>query len=471
MADQLGFTISEKEEDIDADNFVKEEPKPLTVSELNGLIRGSIEGQFRKVWLRGEISNFKPHSSGHFYFSLKDEGSQISAIMFRGQNSRLKFTPENGMEVFVHGKVTVYEPRGQYSINCESMEPVGAGALQKAFEQLKAKLEKEGLFSPARKRPLPKFPRHIGLVTSPTGAAIKDILNVLRRRYKGAQITLAPAVVQGDAAAASIVAALEMINKLQDVDVLIVGRGGGSIEDMWCFNDERVARAIVASRIPVISAVGHEIDFTIADFVADLRAPTPSAAAELVCKNAGDLVEQLRLSEKRLVQSLRVVIDNLRREVRTLTSRLVDPQRYLQDLILRADELTTRLENGVFRYLEIRRNEVELALQKIGTPLEKIVRLHKRLENFSMRVHSAFERKRQKLQIRFRESVGRLETLSPLKVLDRGFSVVMKKDKIMTSTASLKVGDEVKIQLAQGQALAEVKKLLPNEKTGGQNGL
>ena len=414
------------------------EAQPLTVSQLNAMIRSSLEGQFRKIWLRGEISNFKPHSSGHFYFSLKDEESQINATMFRGQNLKLKFKPENGMEVFVQGKISLYAPRGQYSINCDTMEPVGAGALQKAFEQLKEKLEKEGLFSASRKRPLPKFPKHIGLVTSPTGAAIKDILNVLRRRYRSAQITLAPAQVQGESAPASIVAALQLINQVQDIDVLIVGRGGGSIEDLWCFNDEKVARAIAASRIPVISAVGHEIDFTIADFVADLRAPTPSAAAELVCKNADDLIESIRLSEKRLTQAMRMAIDNLKREVRTLSSRLVDPQRYLQDLILRADELTTRLENSVFRYLEIRRTQIELAHQKMAVPLEKYFR---------------------RVWVRFRETIGRLEALSPLKVLDRGYSMVMKKEKVQTTIENLKVGDEIRVVMAQGQIFADIKKL------------
>ena len=230
--------------DLDSSN---REPLVYSIAEINGLIRKKLEGDFTNIWLRGEISNFKAHTSGHFYFSLKDDSAQINAVMFKGLNSKLKFRPENGMEVLVRGKITVYEPRGNYQIFCESMEPVGAGALQKAFEQLKAKLEKEGLFAAERKRPIPHFPQHIGLVTSPTGAALKDILNVLRRRYRAARITLAPALVQGTEAPQSIVQAIQLINQVQDIDVLIVGRGGGSIEDLWAFNEEIVVRAAAES--------------------------------------------------------------------------------------------------------------------------------------------------------------------------------------------------------------------------------
>ena len=263
------------------------EPSVLSVEQLNVYIKQLLEGQVGQVWVRGELSNFKAHTSGHFYFSLKDSKSQITAVMFRGHNARLKFKPTDGMEVIVRGRITVYEPRGNYQLMCEMMEPVGAGALQKAFEQLKMKLKAEGLFDAARKRPIPTFPRHIAIVTSPTGAAIRDIMNVLSRRAKSIQVTVVPTVVQGEAAAPQICEALAKAIKLRDVDAIIVGRGGGSIEDMWCFNDEKLARAIAASPIPIISAVGHEIDFTIADFVADLRAPTPSARAACSARSRG----------------------------------------------------------------------------------------------------------------------------------------------------------------------------------------
>jgi exodeoxyribonuclease VII large subunit len=303
---QLPYEAEELLNELDREEDAQEskEPKVLSVSDLNRYIKELLEGQFATIWLKAEISNFKAHTSGHFYFSLKDSRAQISAVMFRGYNGQLRFRPEDGMEVLVRGKITVYEPRGNYQIFCEMMEPVGAGALQKAFEQLKAKLQKEGLFDEARKRPLPALPRHIAIVTSPTGAAIRDMLNVLGRRFKGAHVTVIPCKVQGDAAPGEIVEAIKLAQKLKDVDVMIVGRGGGSIEDLWAFNDERVARAIAAARVPVISAVGHEIDFTIADFVADLRAPTPSAAAELVVRNAADLVDRLRGYQRALTLAL-----------------------------------------------------------------------------------------------------------------------------------------------------------------------
>ncbi|MEK7358066.1 MAG: exodeoxyribonuclease VII large subunit [Bdellovibrionota bacterium] len=414
------------------------EPDVISVSELNKYIRELLEGEFSLVWLKGEISNFKAHTSGHFYFSLKDSRAQISAVMFRGYNSQLRFRPEDGMEVLVRGKVTVYEPRGNYQIFCEVMEPVGAGALQKAFEQLKAKLQKEGLFDAARKRPLPALPRHIAIVTSPTGAAIRDMLNVLGRRFKGAQITLIPCKVQGDQAPKEIINAIEMANRLKDVDVMIIGRGGGSIEDLWAFNEEKVARAIAASRIPTISAVGHEIDFTIADFVADLRAPTPSAAAELVVKNAADLNERIA----RMLRSIRSCMGQrlvtARDRVSQTSKRLVDPQRKLQDAALRCDELLQRLQLAIFRELD----------QK-----DDVAGLEQRLQTATRNVHI---RKREALQ----KNMAVLDSLSPLKVLDRGFSmVVSSKGEIVTDAAALKAGDDVTVRMCKGSIEAKVTKV------------
>lgn len=393
-----------------------QEPQVLTVSELNKSIREILEGTFSLLWIKGEISNFKAHTSGHFYFSLKDSKAQVNAVMFRGFNTQLRFRPEDGMEVLVRGKVTVYEPRGNYQIFCELMEPVGAGALQKAFEQLKAKLQKEGLFDEARKRPLPALPKHIAIVTSPTGAAIRDMLNVLGRRFKGVNITVIPCKVQGDQAPGEIVAAIQQANRLQDLDVMIVGRGGGSIEDLWAFNDERVARAIASTRVPVISAVGHEIDFTIADFVADLRAPTPSAAAELVVKNAADLSERVRGLARSLKMALLTRLNQSRQQVFQLSRRLVDPKRRIQDASQRCDELLQRLELAIRRMIE--RKSDHLA-----------------------------------------RNVAVLDSLSPLKVLDRGYSMVVSGQEVVTDAKRLKVGQVVTVRMGRGSIEAEVKKI------------
>lgn len=414
------------------------EPDVLSVSELNKYIRELLEGEFSLVWLKGEISNFKAHTSGHFYFSLKDSRAQINAVMFRGYNTGLKFRPEDGMEVLVRGKVTVYEPRGNYQIFCEVMEPVGAGALQKAFEQLKAKLQKEGLFDVARKRPLPSLPRHIAIVTSPTGAAIRDMLNVLGRRFKGARITLIPCKVQGDQAPREIINAIEMANRLKDVDVMIVGRGGGSIEDLWAFNDEGVARAIAGSKIPTISAVGHEVDFTIADFVADLRAPTPSAAAELVVKNAADLNDRVA----RMMRSIRTCmgqrIASARDRLVHTRKRLVDPQRKLQDAALRCDELLQRLQIAVFREID-KKDDIEAFRQRLETATR----------NLHIRKREALEK-----------NMAVLDSLSPLKVLDRGFSMVIdSKGSIVTDAMTLKPGDDVTVRMCKGSIEAKVSKV------------
>jgi len=420
-----------------------DEPQVLSVSDLNRHIREILEGRFPLLWLKGEISNFKAHTSGHFYFSLKDAKAQINAVMFRGFNSQLRFRPEDGMEVLVRGKVTVYEPRGNYQIFCEVMEPVGAGALQKAFEQLKAKLQKEGLFDEARKRPLPALPRHIAIVTSPTGAAIRDMLNVLGRRFKGARITLVPCKVQGDQAPREICAAIALANRLADVDVMIVGRGGGSIEDLWAFNDEGVARAIAGSRVPVISAVGHEVDFTIADFVADLRAPTPSAAAELVVKNAADLQQRVVSLTRALRLAMARRLELARQACAALAKRLVDPQRRIQDAVMRCDELLQRLQVDVDRVIEQRR-------MRLG-PCEQRLRAGER---------NVLVRKRERLDLH----MAVLDSLSPLRVLERGFSVVMKNGRIVGDAASLRDGDELRVRMGRGSIDARVTKINPPEK-------
>jgi exodeoxyribonuclease VII large subunit len=406
------------------------EPTVLSIGQLNKMIRRQLENEFSVIWLRGEISNFKAHPSGHFYFSLKDKDAQVSAVMFRGYNSQLRFKPEDGMEVIVRGKITVYEPRGNYQVMCETMEPVGAGALQKAFEQLKRKLQDEGLFDQARKRAIPSAPKHIAIVTSPSGAAIRDMLNVLSRRYRAARITLVPASVQGTRATSEIVNAIALANRLQDVDVLIVGRGGGSIEDMWSFNEEAVARAIVASRVPVI-------------FVADLRAPTPSAAAELVAKNAGELVSVIQRIERTISGAMLARIAKARDSIRTAQRLLVDPRRRIEDAVLRCDDLVERLERAVLESVDRTRMTLELIDERLA------VRLRRRLES---------------ARAKFVRAASMLDGLSPLRVLDRGYALVTYEGRALTKAQDIEAGKTIAIRLAQGQLEANVLKITKSEK-------
>ncbi len=428
----------------------------FSVESLNRQIRQMIEGELGLVWVQGEISNFKAHTSGHFYFSLKDSKSQVSAVMFRGYNSRLRFKPVDGLEVLVRGKVSVYEPRGSYQIVCETMEPVGAGALQKAFEQLKEKLKTEGLFDSARKRPLPPFPKHVAMVTSPTGAAIKDMLNVLNRRNKSVQITLVPTIVQGDEAPAQIVEAMKKAFLLPDLDVIILGRGGGSMEDLWAFNNEALARIIAASPVPVISAVGHEIDFTISDFVADLRAPTPSAAAELVAKNTVEVEQRLRSQTKMLETAINKILKFEIQKVRALSSRLIDPKRKLQDLIFRNDELLSRLIQASNQFFSRRRMELHLAREKMIDPQQVVERKKAKLNLLEVRLQNNTQRFLERHKSQLKQYMSILESLSPLKVVERGYSMTSKNGELVKSTNQLKVKDIVQVQLMQGKFSAQV---------------
>ncbi len=352
--------------DFEASEQPKEssQPKILTVSDVNKAVKSTLENGFKLIWMKGELSNFKPHTSGHWYFSLKDSKAQISAVMFKGFNQSIKFRPRDGMEVIVRGKITVYEPRGNYQIFCEMMEPVGAGACKWLLSNSRKSLRQK-VFCQRKKATASITPPSRGRGHLANGAAIRDILNVLHRRFKGLRVTVVPTVVQGEAAAPKIVEAIQLANRINDVDVIICGRGGGSVEDMWCFNDERVARAIANSRVPLISAVGHEIDFTIADFVADLRAPTPSAAAELVSRNAQEICESLEVQKRRLTRVWLHKEQLLKQRVHQLSRRLVDPKRRLQDLALRSDELAQRLEASVFRQIERLGQEIKLFLTRL----------------------------------------------------------------------------------------------------------
>lgn len=432
----------------------------MSVEQLNKRIRGAIESQFFQVWVKGELSNFKAHSSGHFYFSLKDAQSQIKAVMFKGYNAKLKFRPQDGLEVLLRGKVTVYEPRGEYQIVCDTMEPVGAGALQKAFEQLKDKLKKEGLFEHSRKRALPPLPKHVAIVTSPTGAAIQDILNILRRRARGLEITIVPSLVQGEAAAPALREAFNKATQIPGIDVIIIGRGGGSMEDMWCFNDEQLVRQIAASPVPVVSAVGHEVDFTICDFVADLRAPTPSAAAELVVKSADELIQKVKSLQKMLLISVDRVMKTSKQKFIGFTQRLIDPKRKIQDFMLKNDDLQNRLANSIQRLIVRKRDHLALATQKLGTPETIIKNKSAKLQMFDLKLRNQMDKTLEFKRSKLYQKMAVLDSLSPLKVVDRGYSLVQTDaGELVKSADQLKEHDNIEIRFAKGRASAQIVKI------------
>jgi exodeoxyribonuclease VII large subunit len=401
-----------------------ETSQKLTVSQLTRDIKILLENSLPVIWLEGEISNFKHHSSGHMYFSLKDEDAQIPCVMWRGRNTNLYFTPADGMKILALGQVTVYEKRGAYQFDIQQIQPAGVGELQRAFDRLKEKLKAEGLFDEEFKKPLPKFPERIGIVTSPTGAAIQDLLNVLGRRFPPAEIIFRPAKVQGEGAATDIARAIDEFNEFGAVDVLIVGRGGGSIEDLWAFNEEVVARAIFRSKIPIISAVGHEVDFCISDFVADMRAPTPSAAAELAVPNGTELNQKLVSSIERIYFRITEKIESHREQLKHLTQsygfrRPVDLIHQYQQ---RLDELHLSLKKSI---------QHRLALDK-----ERI---------------KAFEK--------------HLAALNPTAILARGYSIcfVSETNEIVKNVSQLKPQDEVKIQFHLGQAWGDITRVTKNQ--------
>ena len=440
-------------------SLTKEDVKVLSVEQLNLQIKQLLEGQIPSVWIRAEISNFKAHTSGHYYFSLKDDKSQISAVMFRGFNSKLRFKLVDGLEVLVKGRISVYEPRGSYQILCEAMEPVGAGALQKAFEELKHKLKAEGLFDSARKRPIPPLPQKVVLVTSPTGAAIQDMRQIITRRAPYLEVILIPTLVQGEGAAEKITEALKKAWLLKNVDVIIVGRGGGSIEDLWAFNDENLARAIAASPVPVISAVGHEIDFTIADFVADLRAPTPSAAAELVAKSAKELTERLVAVNRMLNMILERQLKKWDQKLENLKIRLVDPKKKLQDLILKNDDLFNRLEKALEKRILTYKHRAELLLQKLKDPAVKI-KLASEEVHF---LHKTLVAKMQELlkakQGDIKNKMQLLDSFSPLKVVERGYVIVTKEDQVVKERGQLTEEDRIQLRFSDGSLQVKISEL------------
>ena len=436
-----------------------------TVGELAMRIKAQLEDQFPAVWVEGEISNLRTPSSGHAYFTLKDDTAQLRCVLFRGRGRRVAFQPEDGMQVLAFGGLDVYLARGEYQLVVELLEPKGVGALQLAFEQLKRRLEAEGLFDAARKRPLPPFPRTIGIVTSPTGAAIRDMLHVIDRRFADLRILITPVRVQGEEAPGEIVAALRDLQAVEDLDVIIVGRGGGSIEDLWAFNDERVARAIAGCRVPVISGVGHETDFTIADFVADLRAPTPSAAAEVVVQEKLQVARALVSLYEALKQAMASRLERDRERVEVLGKRrvLTDATRALRDLYRRVDELTSRLTRAVRGSERQATHRLSLARNALRSlnPVARIANGTVLLAQLRGRLASAAVHSVKVSQHRFDAAVGRLDSLSPLAVLGRGYSLtrLLPSGVIVRSAAQTRPGDAIEILLHQGAVEARVERL------------
>jgi len=431
----------------DSSNFSEAEetqPRVYTVSELTRTVRGVLETEFDSVWVEGEISNLRVAASKHAYFVLKDEKAQIRCVLFKNFRAGLKYQPEDGDHVVLFGRFTVYDARGEYQIVVETLEPVGLGALQKAFEQLKEKLSKEGLFDEERKKPIPEFPWKVGVITSPTGAAVRDILNIIRRRNPKISVLINPVRVQGEGSAEEIANAIGEMNLLPDVDVLIVGRGGGSIEDLWAFNEEVVARAIAESKIPVVSAVGHEIDFTIADFVADLRAPTPSAAAELTVPVLRDIIGQLASLTRQSIVSTR----------RPLNRRFFrEPLHILAPLAQRVDDLNLRLVRGLNHGLILQKQRLQSRVERLvlASPKKAIQRLEEKRASLH---HRLIEKIRSLVQLeknRFAGVMNNLNALSPLTILDRGYSITTLNGNAVKSSGETKPGDSVRVRLSKGR--------------------
>jgi exodeoxyribonuclease VII large subunit len=437
-----------------------------TVSELNRRIKAILEQNFPFIWITGEISNFRMPSSGHFYLTLKDETSQIQTVMFRGQNQHLKFVPEDGMSVTGLGRISVFEPRGSYQVILEYLEPKGVGALQVAFEQLKKKLDGEGLFDDQYKKPLPFLPEKIGLITSPTGAVVHDILHIVRRRFPGIPLDIVPVRVQGDGAVADMVAAIELLNRLRSVDVVILARGGGSLEDLQAFNSEAVARAIFASEIPIISAVGHETDYTISDFTADLRAPTPSAAAELVVPIKGELYRKINELKYLMIINIQRYIKNYRTQVGTLRGRLVDPKKKLIDHRLKLDEDAGRLIRAMLNQIQLRRERLAWRLDKLSynNPGFYVAKLKEKLDRMSALLQQSVRSCVSERQARLREVNAKLDSLNPTAILARGFSITrtLPGKTIVRDSASVPLGQALEIVLAEGSLTCDVKEKFKN---------
>ncbi|WP_078413717.1 exodeoxyribonuclease VII large subunit [Priestia abyssalis] len=438
----------------------------LTVTALTKYIKRKfdVDPHLQDIWIKGELSNFKLHSRGHMYFTLKDENARIQAVMFAGYNRGLAFRPESGMKVMMRGEISVYEPSGNYQMYVKEMQPDGIGNLYLAYEQLKEKLQELGFFDEARKRPLPPYPSRIGVVTSPTGAAIRDIITTLRRRYPIGEIVLIPALVQGANAAPSIVKAIEQANRLGDLDVLIVGRGGGSIEELWAFNEESVARAIYESDIPIISAVGHETDFTIADFVADLRAPTPTGAAELAVPHLTEVMERIGQRKIRMMRVMREMMafqkERLHRAQKSYAFRY--PGKLCEQKEQELDKLMDRLYRESRRNIEGKKEKYEQLARLLlrNHPREQAKRSAEQHQLLTKALIKEMQAILKQHQMSFVSAASKLNTLSPLKTMERGYSLVYDADnQLVKSTKRVSTGDMIHVRLSDGDLQCEVAKV------------
>ncbi len=440
-------------------SFPPTPPNGRLVSQLNRRAKQLLETHLPLIWVEGEISNFARPSSGHWYFTLKDEQAQVRCAMFRGRNQQVRFNPQQGQQVLLRARVSLYENRGDYQLIAEHMEEAGHGALQRAFEALKHKLAQEGLFESDRKRPIPALPRHIGVITSASGAAVRDILTVLKRRFPSIPVTLIPVPVQGKEAAPAIVEALSLANRSGLFDVLILGRGGGSLEDLWPFNEEMVARAIVASDTPVVSAVGHEVDFTIADFVADLRAPTPSAAAELVVPDASDWLVRFRGYTQRLTQLMHRRLQAEQHHLQHLSKRLRHPGERLQQQSQRLDNLELRLKRTIRQHLAQQRQTLDnlAARQKAQRPEPQIRQWQQRVKQLEDRLNRQMTQSLKQKKQRLGEAGRLLHSVSPLNTLDRGYAIVHNEaGEVIRDAAQVQAGERIRTRVAEGEILSRV---------------
>ncbi len=425
-----------------------------TVSRLNSEVRLTLELQFRQLWLVGEVSNFVAASSGHWYFSLKDQAAQVKVAMFK-QNNRASVMPRNGQQVMIRARISVYEPRGEYQLLADFIEAAGDGLLRQQYEQLKAQLHAEGLFEPGRKKPLPSEPKCIGVITSPTGAAIRDILTVLSRRAPALQVIIYPSLVQGNQAAADLSAALQVAIRRRECDVLIIGRGGGSIEDLWCFNDETLARQIANCPIPIVSAVGHEVDFSISDFVADLRAATPSAAAELVSPDQQQQWQQIEKLQQRLQQAMRVLLGQHAQQWLFAQKRLQQqhPARRLEQQQQRLDELELRLQRAVRQHIERHRQRWQFWQKSLAlcSPALRVSQQSSQQQQLRRRLEQAMAQRLQQAKQQWHQHSVMLQQISPLATLERGYAITLHQGKVVKDAMSLQAGDVVTTKVANGE--------------------
>lgn len=429
----------------------------LSISELNKTVKGLLETEFSFIYVEGEISNFSRPSSGHWYFTLKDEKAQIRCAMFRNQNRSVPFEPKNGQQVVLYGKVTLYEGRGDFQIITSSLELSGDGELRRSFERLKASLQKEGFFDQQKKKAIPKFPKKIAVITSPSGAAIKDIFSVVYRRFPALGMTVIPTQVQGEEAVPQIVNAIETANKQNSLyDLILLSRGGGSLEDLWAFNTEPVAKAIFSSSIPVVSAVGHESDFTISDFVADLRAPTPSSAAEQITPDAEMLKNDILETSDRFIRAARRAIDSRQNELSHLIRRIRHPNSRLNEFAQRLDELERRMLSQVSNLIRIKKSK--LAERKIQSPIQKILQINDRVKQLSRIMTQSHATLIKNRQASLNEKSSQLEALSPLATLKRGYAIVSEEanGKIVRNSDEIAEGEKLRIRLSNGALTAEV---------------